>query len=137
MPGFLEQGKVDHRGGVAHRAGVAVPVPGAAHVAATLDDPNVLDAGLLQAGAGHEAGKSAADDRHRDLVAERFTLDPLHIGVVEEMSKAPCGLDVLLVAVLAQALVPLGTVLEPQGLVVDGLGRCAGHDPPLFPVAAG
>jgi hypothetical protein len=41
VAGLLEQRQVDHRRGVAHRARVAVPVPGATDVAAALDDPHV------------------------------------------------------------------------------------------------
>ena len=111
VAGLLEQRQVDHRRGVAHGAGVAVPVPGAADVAAALDDAHVVDAGLLEPGAGDEAGEAAADDRHRHLVVQRLPLDPLDVGVVEEVGEATGRLEVLVVAVLAQALVALGPVL--------------------------
>jgi uncharacterized lipoprotein YbaY len=43
VPGLFEQGHVDHRGSVALRAGIAIPVPGAAEIAALLDDADVRD----------------------------------------------------------------------------------------------
>ena len=61
MAGLLEQRHIDHRGGVALRAGIAVPVPGAAEIAALLDDAHIVDAGLDQPRAGDEARKAAAD----------------------------------------------------------------------------
>ena len=45
---LLEQRQVDVRLDVARRARVAVPVPGAAEVAALLDEAEVVDAGLAQ-----------------------------------------------------------------------------------------
>ena len=71
VPGLFEQRHVDERCGVALRAGVAVPVPGAAEVAALLDDAHVVDAGLLQPRAGDEAGEAAADERDGDVVGLR------------------------------------------------------------------
>ena len=63
VPGLLEQRQIHERGGVALRAGVAVPVPGAAEVAALLDDAHVVDAGFVQLGAGDQTGEAAADER--------------------------------------------------------------------------
>ena len=68
---LFEQRQVDVRLDVAHRARVAVPVPGAAEVAALLDDAHVVDAGLAQPRAGQQAAEAAADDHHLDLVGER------------------------------------------------------------------
>ena len=65
---LLEQRQVDVRLDVAQRARVAVPVPRAAEVAALLDDADVVDAGLAQAGAGEQAAEAAADDDDVDLV---------------------------------------------------------------------
>ena len=45
---LLEHGEVDVRLDVAHDAGVAVPVPGAADAAGLVDDANAFDAGLAQ-----------------------------------------------------------------------------------------
>ena len=72
---LLEQRQVDVRLDVAHRARVAVPVPGAAEVAALLDDADVVDAGLAQPRAGEQAAEAAADDDDVDLVGERLALE--------------------------------------------------------------
>ena len=68
MAGLLEQRHVDHRRGVALRAGIAVPVPGAAEIAALLDDAHVLDTGLDQARGGHQPGEAAADEGEGDVI---------------------------------------------------------------------
>ena len=69
VTGLFEQRHVHHRRGVALRAGIAVPVPGAAEVAALLDDAHVGDARLDQPRAGDEPGEPAADERERDVIA--------------------------------------------------------------------
>jgi hypothetical protein len=44
VPGFFQQGHIDQRSRIALRAGISVPVPGTAEVAALLDDADILDA---------------------------------------------------------------------------------------------
>ena len=85
---LLEQRQVDVRLDVALRARVAVPVPGAAEVAALLDDADVVDAGLLEAGAGEQAAEAAADDDDVDLVGQRVALDRLDVRIVEVVGEA-------------------------------------------------
>ena len=105
---------------VSHCApGIAVPVPGAADVAALLDDADVVDAGLLQPGTGDEPGEPAADERDRHLVGQRVALDARRCRVLEVVGELADGLDVLLVAVGAQPLVTLRGVLLPQRVAVD------------------
>ena len=58
VAGFFEQRHVDERSGVAHGAGIAVPVPGAAEVAAFFQNPHVVDALFDQAGTGHQTRDS-------------------------------------------------------------------------------
>ena len=58
-------------------AGIAVPVPRAAEVAALLDDADVVDARLAQPRAGEQAAEAAADDQHLDLVGQRLALEPV------------------------------------------------------------
>jgi hypothetical protein len=72
VPRLLEERHVDEGGRVALGARVAVPVPGAAEVAALLDEADVLDARFLQAGTGDEAGEAAADDGDGDVVELGF-----------------------------------------------------------------
>jgi hypothetical protein len=121
---FLQQRQVHVALHVAGGAGVAVPVPGAAEVAALLDDAQVLDAGLAQAGTDQQPAEAAADDGHLHLVVQRGPLLHLHVRVVEVVGKLPGHLHVLLVAIAAHALVALAAVLLAQrlGLFVDAHG---------------
>ena len=123
---LLEQRQVDVRLDVALRARVAVPVPRAAEVAALLDEPDVVDAGLLQAGAGEQAAEATADDDDVDLVGQRLALDRLDVRVVDVVGELARDLDVLLVAVGAQALVALGPVLLAQRVGIEGQRRHVG-----------
>ncbi len=111
VAGLLEQRHVHEARRVALRAGVAVPVPRAAEVAALLDDADV-DAGFLQAGAGDEPGEAAADERRRDVIGLRRPLDDGRVRVFEIVGELALELDVLGVAVGPQPLVPLGGVLR-------------------------
>ncbi len=104
VAGLLEEREVDERRGVALRAGVPVPVPVAADVAALVDDAHVVDAGLLQTCSGDEAGESAADERDGHLVEQRVALDAFAVDVVEVVGELSDRLDVLRVAVGAQPL---------------------------------
>ena len=99
--------------------GIAVPVPGAAEVAALLDEPDVVDAGLAQAGAGEQAAEAAADDQHLDLVGQRLALDRRDVRIVDVVRELAGDLDVLLVAVGAQALVALLAVLLAQRVGIE------------------
>ena len=71
VPRLLEERQVDHRRRVAHRAGVAVPVPHTAEVAAALDDPDVVDARLVQPPGDAQPGEPAADHEQRDVLDDR------------------------------------------------------------------
>ena len=117
---LLEEGHVDEAGGVALGAGVAVPVPRAAEVAALLDDADVVDARLLEPGAGDEAGEAAADEGDGDVVGLGLALDPGRVGVGEVVGQVVGQLQVLVVAIGPQPLVPLLGVLGLEGLFVDG-----------------
>jgi hypothetical protein len=65
VAGLLQEGHGDHGGGVTLGTGIAVPVPGTAEVAALLDDANIGDAGLDEAGA--EKFKAALGARANEL----------------------------------------------------------------------
>ena len=119
VAGLLEQREVHERRGVALGARVAVPVPGAAEVAALLDDPDVVDAGLVQLGAGDQPGESAADEGDGDLVDQRLALGRLDVGILDVVLEDPGDLDVLLVAVGPQPLVAFLAVLASQCVAVD------------------
>src|SRR5690606_5153057 len=119
-PGLLEQRQVDHRRGVAHGAGVAVPVPRAADVAAALDDVQVLHASLAQPRADAQAGEPATDDGDVDVVAHRVPLVRGGVWIVEQVGVTTGGLEVLVVAVGPDPLVALDPVTLPQDVVIGG-----------------
>jgi hypothetical protein len=121
---LLEQRQIDVRLDVAHRAGVAVPVPGAPEVAALLDDPDVLYARLAQPRAGEEAPEAAADHERLDLVLQRRAAEPrLDVRVLDVAREAAAHLDVLRVAVGAQPLVALRAVARAQRVGVEAEAR--------------
>lgn len=128
VPRLLQQRQVHHRCGVAHRSGVAVPVPGASEVASTFDEAHVGDARLLEPGAGDQAGEPTADEGHGDLVEQRLALDARHVRVVEEVREATGGLQVLLVAIGSHALVALLAILRSQRRLLGRLGCAHGPD---------
>jgi hypothetical protein len=105
---LLEERQVGVGLDVAGDARVAVPVPGASEVRRRVDDADVFDAGLAQPCPGQEAPEAAPDHQHLDLVEERRALEAgLRVRIVEEVGELALDLDVLLVAVLAQAPVAL------------------------------
>ena len=119
VPGLLEQRHVHEARRVALGAGVAVPVPGAAEVAALLDDADVVDAGLLDAGAGDEPREAAADERDRHVVGLGLALDARRVRVLEVVGQLVLELQVLLVPVGPQPLGPLLGVLLLERVDVD------------------
>ena len=70
---------------IAHCSRVPVPVPGAAEVAALLNDTDVVETGLAEAAAHQQTTKSAANDHDVDVVSDRLALDCLCVGVVDEV----------------------------------------------------
>src|SRR5205085_2337513 len=90
------------------RARVAVPVPGAAEVAALLDDANVRNPDLAQSRARQQPTEPAADDGDLHVVRERRAGEArLDVGVVHEATQVARDFEVLVVAIGAQTPVPL------------------------------
>ena len=111
------------------RAGIAIPVPGAAEIAALLDNADVGDPCFDQPRAGHEAGDAAADEGKRDVIEQRLAVDRFGVGialVVRELAFEP---QILRIAIRAQPLVALREVFREQRLLVDLAvhGRLIGH----------
>ena len=137
VAGFFEQRHVDHRRRIALRARIPVPVPGAAEVAALLDDADIPDAGFGQPRGGGEPGKAAADEGEGDVVGLRLARGDRRIGVVEIMRELPRDPEILVVAVGAQPLVALLQIFLAQPLLVDrgvlrGLGLVGHRHPGAF-----
>ncbi len=121
MAGFLQQRHVDHRCGVALRAGVAVPVPGAAEVAAFFNDAHIAHAGLDQSGCRGQPSKAPANEGKGDMVGARCTGGDRRIGVFQVVGEGALDFKVLRIAIRPQALVALFQVFSTQGVLVEGL----------------
>ena len=119
--GFLEQRQVAIGLDVALRARVTVPVPRPAEIPAGVDDAEVGDAPLLQPGPGHQAAEPGADHGDVDLYIERLAVEVgvgvgIVVGIVGELGRR---LDVLVLAVRANPLVPLDAVFLAQGARIE------------------
>ena len=79
----------------------------------------------MQLGPSAEAGETATDQRHSDLVHHRFAIDITNPGVVGQIGKAAAGFQVLICAVGAEALISFKLVFLTQGLI---LGLTGGDD---------
>ena len=95
-PDFFQQRHVAVGFDVASNARVAIPVPGAAEVAALLDDAERLDVALDQICRGQQPGKTAADDHHVDGFDTRFPMGVrLHVWIIGEIGEIAFGSDIL------------------------------------------
>ncbi len=122
VPDLLQQWEVHVRLDVARGAGIAVPVPGAAEVAALLDEADVVDARLAEPSAGEESAEAAADDQYLDLVGQRFPFEWVDVRIVDVALELSGHFDVLLVARVTQPLVALLAVLLAQGIRIERRG---------------
>ena len=74
----------------------------------------------------HEAGEPGADQDNLHIYVQRRARHERRVRVVEQVGVAARRLQVLLVAVLAQALVALGAVPRAQRLAI-GIGEARVH----------
>src|SRR5262249_61979344 len=104
LPGYvadlLEQRQVDVGFDVALRARVAVPVPGAAEVAALFDDAHVVDPGLAQARAREQSAEATADHHHFYIAGDRVAGEArLDVRIIHEVCELARDLDGLSIAI--------------------------------------
>jgi hypothetical protein len=110
------------------RAGVAVPVPGAAKVAALLDNADIIDTGLAKSRARQQAAEAATDNQCIDGLVDGLPLKSRFLlRVVDVVRQIPGDFDVLVVAILANALVTFRGVAMPNGFEVFELWALLGH----------
>ena len=128
---FLKQRHVDVGFDIALRAGIAVPVPGAAEIAGLLDDADILDTRLVQLGRSQQAAKAAADHDGLDSlghgIADERAID---IRIIDEAAEIALDLDILAIAARVDPLLPLFQVFLSQPRQIQLLfgGRCGvGH----------
>ena len=86
VAGLVEQQHVGVGLDIARDARIAVPVPGAADVAAPLTEADVGEAGLRELVPEQETGEAGADDDDIALVGQRLALDRLGRVVVFEIA---------------------------------------------------
>src|ERR1022692_864341 len=130
VAGLFEQRQIDVSLDIALRTRISIPVPGPAEVAALLDDAEVLDAGLFQTRGCEQTAEAAADDQNFDIVVQRFSGEArVHIRIVDITFEVAFHFDVLLIAVLANAFVPLLAVLVAKsiGVEIELLATVAGR----------
>ena len=130
VPGFLEQRHVDHARGVALRARVAIPVPGAAEITAFLDDAIVCDPGFFQPRAHDQPGKPTADKGEGHRIGDRVALLARGVRIRGKIGEPAFEPDILRGAIGAQALVAFLGIFAPQRLRIDRRsGPCLSHVP--------
>ena len=122
VAGFFQHRHIDQRGRVALRAGIPVPVPGAAEIAALLDDTDIPNAGFRQPRRGGEPGKTTADEGEGDMVGLRRARGHRCVGIVEITGEMAGDLQILVIAVSAEPLVALFLIFPAQPLLVDRRG---------------
>ncbi len=124
---LFQQREVDVGFHVAGRTRVAVPVPGAAHVAAGLPDAHAAGARLLEAGRGQQAAEAAAQHQHVNRVVDRraFVRDGVRVG--QQVRKTLAHVDVLPVALPGRASLAFDAVAFGYGGGVGRRGRGVGH----------
>ncbi len=67
---FLEHRHVDVGLHIAHRPGVAIPIPGPADTARLVDDPDPLHTGLTQLSPRQDPGHTSSDDHDIDFIGQ-------------------------------------------------------------------
>src|ERR1700736_5385970 len=75
ITGIVEERHVYVGFRVARGARVLVPIPRAAEISATFEQADIRHAVPYQATGGHDAGHSAADHQHVDLLIQRSPVD--------------------------------------------------------------
>ena len=117
---FLQQRQVAIGLYVAHRAGIAVPVPGAAEIATGFHDPQALESRLAEAGAHQQATEAAADDSELNLVEDRFASHVLlHVWIFHVAGEFGLHLDILVDAVGTYPPVAFREILVVQCVGVE------------------
>ena len=93
---------------IAHRTWIAIPIPGAAKITCFFDHTNVVEPRLAQSSRHQKSAKTAADygDFHF-IVQRRPAKSGLDVRIINVVGKFRGHLDILLVAVVAQAFVSL------------------------------
>ena len=113
MAGFFEQRHIDQRRRIALRAGITVPIPGAAKIATLLDDTNIRYARFDQPCARDQTTKTATHKGKGYVIGLRLPFPAGSKAVLLIVSEPTFQLQVLIIAVWPQAFVPFLAILLP------------------------
>ena len=113
MAGFFEQRHIDHRRRIALRAGITVPIPGAAKIATLLDDANIRYARFDQPCARNQTTKAATDKGKGYVIGLWLPFPAGSKAVLQIVSEPTFQLQVLIIAVRPQAFIPFLAVFFP------------------------
>jgi hypothetical protein len=111
VAGLFQERHIDQGGGVALRAWIAVPVPGAAEVGAFLDDPHIGHPRFGQPRAGDQPGEPAADEGEGDVVVDGRALGWRERRVEPVSRQGALCSQILRVALGPQAFLALRPIL--------------------------
>ena len=105
VAGLFKKGKVGVGLNIAHATGVAVPVPGAAEVAALFHDAEIGDSLVLQVDAREHAGKPATNNDNFSFFNDRITGEVgIGVGILVEFFELFLQTGKLLQTIGAQTL---------------------------------
>jgi len=132
---LFEQWQINVCLDVALRARITVPIPGAAEIAAFLDDADVFDAGFAQSGGGEQSTEPTTDDDHFHFVVETRPLETGgDVRVVQIAREIAFHLAILLVAIDAHSLVSFLAVPLAQGIGIESKRASVLERHPFTPV---
>ena len=105
VAGLFKKGKVGVGLNIAHATGVAVPVPGAAEVAALFHDAEIGDSLVLQVDAREHAGETATNNDNFSFFNDRITGEVgIGVGILVEFFELFLQAGKLLQTIGAQTL---------------------------------
>ena len=118
VAGLFQQRQVDVAFGVALSAWISTPVPGAAEVAAFLNDANILDPGPRRRAAAKRPPKPPPTIT-TSTMSDRGLRVKVNVRIVDIVADIGGDLDVLVIGVGAQPPIALVAVLLAQGIGIE------------------
>ncbi len=120
VAGLFQERQVDVALGIARRAGITIPVPGAAEVGGLFHDAEIVNAGFAQTRATEQPAKAAADDEHLGLLADGLARKSgIGPGVVEIAAEAAGHFDILRLAFGTHTAIALVAIARAECGNVD------------------
>ena len=111
VPRFFQKWEINHCCGVAHRTGIAIPIPDTAKVATALDYPKIFDAFFTESGAHTEPRKASTYHHESEVIGDRLTRFGLKVWVVFHLGEFSSWRQVLGNSVWTNSLASFQRVL--------------------------